>query len=86
MAEFSCDSFRRVNRDSPPSVDEMCCIMIRSQVATVVGGTDWPLTTIFDHQSRKGQVKGEIDVFFYKTPAARILFRAIGWTTSAMRL
>jgi hypothetical protein len=86
MAEFSCDAFRGVNQGSPPSVDEASCIMIRSQVARVVGGTDWPLTGIFDHQSRTGQVKGETDGFFYKTPAARILFRALGWTTSTMRL
>ena len=83
MATFSCDAFRRVNQDSPPSVDEMCCILTRSQVAKVVGGTDWPLNTVFDNQSRKGRVEG---VFFYKTPAARILFRAFGWTTSTMRL
>ena len=83
MAEFSCDAFRGVNQGSPPSVDEMCCILTRSQVAKVVGGTDWPLNTVFDNQSRKGRVEG---VFFYKTPAARILFRALGWTTSAMRL
>ncbi len=85
MAEFNCDAFRRVNKDCSPSVDEMCCIMIRSQVATVVGGTDWPLTSIFDHQSRRGHVKGQPGVSFYKTPAARILFRALGWTVTTMR-
>jgi len=61
----------------------MKCILVRSGVAQVVGGSDWPLTGVFSNASRTRKNRGE-EFEHWKSPASRIFIPALGWTKSTI--
>ena len=84
MAIYNCDVFRSTYPGDPsPSVSEMKCILVRSGVAQVVGGSDWPLTGVFSNASRTRKNRGE-EFEHWKSPASRIFIPALGWTKSTI--